>query len=230
LSKGVTEGTWHWEARVAWGITLVVSLCVLRALQATLWRRWFGSLDFHATLPFAVFLAVSFIVFSVGMIGFGIVRFTRTPWADLGWTGRGWMAAVGKGILGFLLLFLNVLAWAFISGNVGRPPFSLPGVPTLLLAVFFAFGIPAWVEENLYRGYLQPLLAQRMSLWIAIPLQAGLFSLAHLGYASNPLSFASAFIAGLVLGILRGRDRSIIAPFLAHGLLWVMAAFGPPSL
>jgi membrane protease YdiL (CAAX protease family) len=41
------------------------------------------------------------------------------------------------------------------------------------------------------------------------------------------MDFGSAFVAGLILGWLRGRDRSLVAPFLAHGLLWMMVAFSP---
>jgi membrane protease YdiL (CAAX protease family) len=30
---------------------------------------------------------------------------------------------------------------------------------------------------------------------------------------------------GLILGWLRGRESSLVAPFLAHGLFWMMGAF-----
>jgi membrane protease YdiL (CAAX protease family) len=66
-----------------------------------------------------------------------------------------------------------------------------------------------------------------MKLWLAIVVQAAIFSLAHLGYLSNPFNFGNAFIAGLILGWLRGQNSNLVAPFVAHGLFWMMAAFMP---
>jgi membrane protease YdiL (CAAX protease family) len=31
--------------------------------------------------------------------------------------------------------------------------------------------------------------------------------------------FGLVFLSGLILGWMRGRDRSLIAPFIAHGLI-----------
>ena len=87
------------------------------------------------------------------------------------------------------------------------------------------FCLSAWVEENLYRGYLQPLLAREMSIWLAIVVQAAIFSVAHFGYSSHLLDFGSVFVTGLILGWLRGRESSLVAPFVAHGLFWMMGAF-----
>jgi membrane protease YdiL (CAAX protease family) len=100
-------------------------------------------------------------------------------------------------------------------------------VGRLLIVAFFAFGVAAWVEENLFRGYLQPLLATRLPLQVAIVVQAALFSVAHLGYTTNLMYFGSAFVSGLILGALRGRGRNLVAPYVAHSLLWMMAALGP---
>lgn len=91
--------------------------------------------------------------------------------------------------------------------------------------MFFAFGLAAWVEENLFRAYLQSLLAGKMSLWAAIFIQAALFPGAHLGYTSHLLDFGSLFVTGLILGWLRWQASGVIAPYIAHGLFWLMGAF-----
>lgn len=83
------------------------------------------------------------------------------------------------------------------------------------------------MEENLFRGCLQSLLTIRLLIQVVIAAQAVLFSGAPLGYTTNQMYFGSAFAPGLNLGALRGRERSLVAPFLAHGLRWMMAAFGP---
>ncbi|RLC94196.1 MAG: hypothetical protein DRI77_11150 [Chloroflexi bacterium] len=55
-----------------------------------------------------------------------------------------------------------------IGGATEPPALVSPGPARLLLVAFFAFGIAAWTEENLFRCYLQPLLARSVSLWMAI--------------------------------------------------------------
>jgi len=117
-----------------------------------------------------------------------------------------------------------------LAGATDRPEFITPSSVRLLLVAFFAFSMPAWVEENLFRGYLQPLLAKQVGLWTAITIQALFFSVAHLGWSTKPLDFGSTFVAGLILGWLRGREHSLVGPFLAHGLVWLLAAFGPPPV
>ena len=144
---------------------------------------------------------------------------------QLGWRRSGLLKAIGWGVLGFVLLYLNVIVWAVFKGATAQPALLAPSPWRLALVVFFAFGIAAWVEENLYRGYLQPLLVGRFGLPVAVVVQAALFALAHLGYYRQALDFGMAFVAGLILGWLRKRDGSLVAPYVAHGLFWLMAAF-----
>jgi hypothetical protein len=174
-----------------------------------------------------LFLLGSFAVLSVCFIGACVIRATGTPWRELGWRRDGLAKAVGWGVLGFVAVSANVLAWSLAGGATPQPGYVSPSVVRLLLVVFFAFGVAAWVEENLFRGYLQPLLAKRMPIVAAVVVQAALFSAAHLGYTMELTYFGSAFVSGLILGGLRGRERSLVAPYIAHGLLWMMAAFGP---
>jgi membrane protease YdiL (CAAX protease family) len=204
-----------------------VIFSLLRFIQTIAWRKWFYSLDFQVSPEFTVFLLVWFIIISVGIVIGGIVWLTRTSWRQLGWFRKGLLKAIGLGLLGFLLLSINVIIWSIAKGPTQQPEMTVPSLNRLLLVAFFAFGQPAWVEENLYRGYLQPHLSQRMKLWLATVVQAAIFSLAHLGYLSNPIGFGQTFVAGLILGWLRGRHSNLVAPFIAHGLFWVMAAFMP---
>jgi len=218
---------WFEEHPLLWGIGLVVIFSFLRFIQTIVWQKWFSSLDFQVSSQFTLFLSVWFIILSVGLVIGGIVWLTRTSWRQLGWSRKGLLKAIGLGLLGFLLLSTNVIVWSITKGSTQQPQMTVPSLSRLLLVAFFAFGQPAWVEENLYRGYLQPHLSQRMKLWLAIVIQATIFSLAHLGYLSNPLDFGQAFVAGLILGWLRGRNPNLLAPYVAHGLFWMMAAFMP---
>jgi len=216
---------WFQSHRLAWGLILIVIFSILRFIETASWRQWFGSSDFQESLPFALFLLFWFIVISIGLIVGGIVRWTGTSWRELGWKSTGLPKAIGMGLLGFVLLYVNVIAWSILKGNAEPPETFVPSLTRLLLAAFFAFGLPAWTEENLFRGYLQPLLAGKMNIWLAVVVQAAIFSAAHLGYSSHLTEFGSAFTAGLILGWLRGRESSLVAPFIAHGLFWMMGAF-----
>lgn len=216
---------WFPNNRLLWGLILVVAFSLMRFVETISWRQWFGSLDFQESLLFALFLLLWFVLISVGLIVGGIVWLTNTSWQELGWTRKGLLKSIGLGLIGFILLYINVIVWAMLKGNTERPEMFTPSLTRLLLVMFFAFGLPAWVEENLYRGYLQPLLAGKMSIWLAIIVQAVIFSVAHLGYSSHLLDFGSAFVTGLILGWLRRRESSLIAPFIAHGLFWMMGAF-----
>jgi membrane protease YdiL (CAAX protease family) len=187
---------WFEKHRFLWGIVLVVIFALSRFVQTYTWKIWFGSLDFQVSPQFALFLLVWFVLMSLGLIIGGIVWLTRTSWHQLGWSRKGLLKAIGLGILGFILLYINVIVWAVAKGATEEPQIVVPSLSRLLLVGFFAFGLPAWVEENLYRGYLQPLLSQRMRLWLTIVIQAAIFSLAHFGYLSNPYDFGSAILAG----------------------------------
>lgn len=216
---------WFQNNRLLWGLILVVAFSLMRFVETVTWRKWFGSLDFQESLPFVLFLLLWFILISVGLIVGGIVWLTKTSWQELGWKRKSLLKSIGLGLLGFILLYINVIVWAMLKENTVQPEMFSPNISRLLLVMFFAFGLPAWVEENLYRGYLQPLLAGKMSIWLAIIVQAVIFSVAHLGYSSHLLDFGSAFVAGLILGWLRGRESSLVAPFVAHGLFWMTGAF-----
>ena len=123
---------------------------LLRFIQTIAWRKWFYSLDFQVSPEFTVFLLVWFIIISVGIVIGGIVWLTRTSWRQLGWFRKGLLKAIGLGLLGFLLLSINVIIWSIAKGPTQQPEMTVPSLNRLLLVAFFAFGQPAWVEENLY--------------------------------------------------------------------------------
>jgi len=216
---------WIRKNRILWGLILVAFFALLRFLQTVAWRGWFGSADFQESISFALFLVFWFVVISLGLVVGGIVRLTGATWTTLGWKRDGWLKSVGMGLLGFVLLYLNIIVWAILGGNSEAPRMITPSLTRVLIVAFFAFGLPAWAEENLFRGYLQPLLAARLNLGLAVLIQAIIFSAAHIGYSSSWIDFGSAFTTGLILGWLRGRESNLLAPFLAHGLFWMLGAF-----
>ena len=220
---------WFRQHRLQWGLALVVGLWLLRIAGNYAWRRWFGTIDIHETLPFALFLLGGVLVGSVGLTGGGIVWLTGTSWRELGWRRDGLAKAIGLGLVGFVLSTMAMMALLVIERGAPSQSYVRPTVVRVLLVAVFAFGYAPWIEENLFRGYLQPVLAGRAPLWAAVAIQAAIFAASHLGYATSVLQYAWLFVSGVIYGVLRGRDRSLVAPYLAHALGWMMVVFGPPA-
>ena len=218
---------WAQKYPLVLGFIFIAVFCLLRLIQLFAWQKWFGKIEFYETIPFTLFLLGSFALLSVGLISGGMVWLSKISWHDLGWRREGLVKAVGLGFLGLVLLSINSTVWHFIGGGTKPPELITPSLARMFLVAFFGFGIASWIEENLFRGYLQPVLTKSVGLPMAIVIQALLFSAAHIGWYTSPVGFGMAFAAGLVLGCLRGRDRSLVAPFLAHALFWLMVVFSP---
>ena len=90
-----------------------------------------------------------------------------------------------------------------------------------------SFGVVLWQEENIYRGYLQPKLEAIAGRWKANISQAILFSIAHIGFWQSPSlkSLAVVALIGFILGYYRQHYRSLVAPFIAHGLVDFLPIF-----
>jgi len=216
----------HFAHAVALGLVLVVALSVTRAAGVLLMQRWWGAAGFEPSWRGAAFLLGLIVVVSVGIVGGGLFGLAGATWESLGWRRRRWGWEIGRGLLAALVIGLIALVFAVVGARLLglKSPAPTAGAPTVsglgvLLSVAFGFLVASWSEENLFRGYLQPLLVSRWGLGPGILVQAALFSLAHVGYAQAWPFFVLLFATGIVLGWLRGRDGSLVAAFVAHGLV-----------
>lgn len=207
---------------LAWGLLLVVLFSGLRAACGFGLEHFFGG-SLEPTPAFLIVFVVAFLVLSVGFIGGGLRWLGGVSWHDLGWKREGIGKAIGMGLLGLVLLVIINIGAAFtmlaLAGGEPPPTPPMPSPGHLVMSFLWGFLFAAWQEENLYRGYLQPLLIERWGYWPGLVAQAALFSLAHIGYHTDLPLFALTFAIGLVLGLLRGRNGNLVAPFLAHGLV-----------
>ncbi|MUM15795.1 abortive phage infection protein [Mycobacterium sp. CBMA 623] len=78
-----------------------------------------------------------------------------------------------------------------------------------------------WSEELAFRGVLQPLATQAFGKLPGGVLQAVVFGLAHIRSArvagdSVPATVLVTGLSGWLLGLLRERSGSVVAPMLAH--------------
>jgi membrane protease YdiL (CAAX protease family) len=75
--------------------------------------------------------------------------------------------------------------------------------------------LPGFMEELLFRGYIQSRLLQRWSAWLAILVTSALFALMHVA----PHAVAFAFPLGLWLGVLAWRTGSVWPGMVCHAFV-----------
>ena len=94
---------------------------------------------------------------------------------------------------------------------------------TTPLVVYFAFYclFPPLTEECIFRGALQNHFESRLG-GVALLVSTVYFAILH----ADPLSMLNAFFAGLVLGLVYVRTRSLWAPVIVHGLFNFFASSG----
>ena len=83
------------------------------------------------------------------------------------------------------------------------------------------------IEEIFYRGWMQTLMNRKWGPWIAIPLTSLLFALSHLFVAPGWLRVAT-FFPGLIMGLLRHRNGSVLPAILYHAVCNVWAVWWAP--
>lgn len=210
------------------GLTLLVVFIALRALLTYLTGASDEGIVQNAWQRI-VFLVGGFLVLSVGLTYFG---FTHWIGVDLGqwwrFDRRHLLGDIGWGTLGFILGFVANFGVILFASQFGLIPQEIaptqPAQPTSvdwLLNLFFGFAIAGFQEETIFRGFLMDALQERFGTVRSVFLQALIFSLAHIGYF--PLSlwflFVLAFVLGLLYGLLRVKRGSLVAAWIAHGLI-----------
>ena len=151
----------------------------------------------------------------------------RASWRELGWNLSNIKREIAFGVFLGTAIFL-LFNYGLILTE--KPTINVDVRIAVLLFVG-SFGVASWQEENIYRGYLQPKLKALVGKWWENFFQAILFSIAHIGYwqFTSALPFlrdlAVVAIMGLILGYYRKRYDSLIAPFIAHGLVDFLPIF-----
>ena len=155
------------------------------------------------------------------VLGLGLFHLGRTTPRAIGWHSSSAARDVAIGCAGFIAIAVILVAGIAVAGDSPREfvdeALSFTSRQRLL---FVAIGFEgAVLEESLWRGYLQPSLMSRFGRPLGIVLTALLFAVAHFQF--RPMQFVLKFAVGLVLGLLRKRDGSLVPPAVAHFLTWV---------
>ena len=160
----------------------------------------------------------SFLIVRLGIIGLG-----RTSLKSIGWRIDSWKSDMAVGLLGGLI---SVAAIYFIGDLFGSWNWSdfrdhiLSFSPSQRL-MFLLIGLNAgFIEESLFRGFLQPAAIQKLGLVFGVTLTSFVFAAYHLNFHDQ--AFIGKFILGIIFGILRMSNRSLWRPAIAHALMWII--------
>jgi len=165
-----------------------------------------------------------FLASALRVIGFvyvlRLVAAGRLRRGELGWRADALGHELVRGLVGFAAIAALLVA---MLAAAGMPPGEVvDAIRDATLGdrlTFLAIGIgAAVVEETIFRGWMQRALARRIGVPRAIAIVAVIFAVSHLQAA--PLALAGKLAIGLVLGGLRGGDRSLVGPAIAHALVW----------
>ncbi|MNR28205.1 CAAX amino terminal protease self- immunity [compost metagenome] len=110
-----------------------------------------------------------------------------------------------------MLLAVVIVPLLFSSGMFNNLSASL---------IFYALSaaiIPPIIEELINRGFIQTSLERlQYSSLLVIAVSSIIFSLSH--YPTNPDVIPVTMVAGVVFGLITMRTRSVLVPFVLHGI------------
>ncbi len=194
----------------------LVLIIFFRPLQTLILSHWGVDTPLAFPRPSGLMLWAISIGLSFALWHSGYKPARLTPSA-LGWLSLGLFA----GVLVSVLDNLKPIQSAFNNINT-QPIHLLPLFTSTGLNLLYHLGFAPINEEPLFRGFLWGCLRQIKwkEGWILV-FQAGLFTLAHVYFASQYPFMFWVFIpgAGLLFGFLTMRSRSISPGILAHGMI-----------
>lgn len=189
--------------------TLVLRLAIAMAALFGIWR---GTLLIFGTThdPATHLLHGAIISGAVLAMVTLLLRLDRLHWRDAGQ--HAFVTNLRAFLLGAALWLLPALAgvvacvllgWSSIS-LLSSPGTLLAAIPPLALGVFL---LEAFPEELALRGYVQGLVARRAAQWIALLLQAALFTV--FAWTVGALDSAQQWMFIPCLGLILGYVRAL---------------------
>jgi uncharacterized protein len=154
------------------------------------------------------------------MIGFMVFLVRRTNPKPFGeaiswnWPKNSWTYLLAGVALSLALQFLG--RFLPIPKDLPMDRFFRTSLDAWVLAFFGVFIAPL-MEELFFRGFLYPVLARRMGMFVSIVLTGIGFALVHasqLGHAWGPVLII--FLVGVALTTARARAKSVAAGWLIH--------------
>jgi uncharacterized protein len=145
-------------------------------------------------------------------------RFRQTLWRAIqwNWPQQGWISLVGIGIATLVLL----QALEHVLPMPKKSPFDdffrrpIDAYAFAILAI--AFG--PFMEELFFRGFLYPVLARRLGVFMGILLTALPFAFIHIIEYKSWVPVFIVFLVGVVLTLVRAKRHSVASSFIVHAI------------
>lgn len=131
----------------------------------------------------------------------------------LGWRRERSLVHFATGFIGGAVMSITLNISSLRLDIVHDVPYGF-----ILQLLIFSFFVAALQEETLFRGYVQPRLEEKYGRLRGLLLTSILFGLAHIGFLTIWGSLL-AVILGIVMGYLRDRTGTLLAPWGFHGTL-----------
>lgn len=159
----------------------------------------------------------------VGLVWWGSVRAPGRTFADLGWRLDRLPRHVAVGLAaGAACLALELGALAAVGVAPREALAAMAAFTPGERAVFALVGLQAaFVEESLFRGNLLDALRTRLPTLAAVAVSAVIFSAYH--PTPSPLGLGVKAGFGLVYAAARLGSGSLVAPAIAHAIVWIVA-------
>lgn len=210
--------------QICFGSGLAFILAILFVISISAYLQFMNVENPYEDLSFSFFLfIVAYTLFQYFIIiRCGIKYIGRMSWAEIGWKPvRAWdflIGIFGGGVaaLAIYLFGFSLGAWDWAQFYEQQLQFSASQ-----RILFLLIGLSAgFIEESLFRGYLQPALVRKLGLIAGIAVTSVVFATYHLKFSSTALG--GKFLLGFVLGVLRNKDESLVRPTVAHALMWLL--------
>jgi membrane protease YdiL (CAAX protease family) len=143
--------------------------------------------------------------------------------AQLGWRAAPLGRNLVEGAVGFLVAagLLLVMLGATGANPVVEAKAWILDASLADRALWLLIGIEApFIEESVFRGMLQSVLVRKLGRVGGVLAMGVIFSLYHL--PRGPIPFVGRFLLGTVFGVLRERTGGLVAPWVAHLLVWLI--------
>jgi membrane protease YdiL (CAAX protease family) len=204
---------------VRWGFTHVVAACLVFLFAVLLAGALLGGESILSLLIVGV-LAFTLTALFIARVAH---RTEPQPAESMGLRGAPLMRSAGLG-LGLYILFLPAILGAGMlspwlverCGGVAEGQEVLLKIGDLadfelIMALVVAVALQPFLEEFLFRGFLQPLLVQNFRERGGVVLTSLLFGAIH-----GPVAFLPVFCLSMLLGAVYLRTRSLVAVCLIH--------------
>jgi uncharacterized protein len=213
------------QSRFSIGLLLSLFLTVLFIGAIVLYGRITGVDDPYSKLDlrFVLFIIVYTLVEILLIVRFGINKYGGLSLKQIGWRFDNWKTNVAVGILGGLIAVcaIYLVGLGFKSWDWSSFLTQQANLTSSQRVLFLLIGLNAsFIEESLFRGFLQPAAIDKFGYLLGIVFTALIFTIYHLQFL--PQALAGKFVLGFIFGVLRSRDKSLIRPAIAHTIMWVL--------